>query len=201
MSLEHLQRELDTNRAWRKLELSHARSLAENYRESAELAYLCRAWTMMIYAHCDQFIKIICKEYLKFLKETPRENYNYTTVWIAFFGKEAFKRAGPERMKLFKAPQESINTILDNISGKEVFSSGNFSYNSLRFFTEWVIQSPFDHTEYRAFCQTLKTKRDCIAHGEALDLRTVEDCLDWHNPAILLLDKLVDATIDVASRH
>lgn len=202
MTIEDLQRQLDTIRAWRKIELSYARSIAERHRSAAELPYLCRAWTLMIYAHCDQSLKLICKEYLKYLTTTPRESYNYKTVWLSFFGKEAIRQGGDNRFAICNDDSEYIRKIIiSDISGNHVFGSGNFSYKQLRFFTEWILQSSFDHRAYKAFCDTLKEKRDGIAHGEYAFVRGVEDCIAWHEPAINLLDSLVVCTIDSAISH
>lgn len=202
MNIEDLQRKLDEIRSWRKIELSQARSIAERHSATAEVPYLCRAWTLMIYAHCDQSLKLICKEYLSFLESSPRESYNYKTVWLSFFGKEALRNAGDARFHMCRDDSvEARRKALCNIKGKEIFDSGNFSYMQLRFFTEWVLQSSFDHTHYRAFCTTLKEKRDGIAHGEEVVIQDVSDCIAWHEPAIKLLDDLVDSTIDLAMAH
>jgi hypothetical protein len=197
-----LQAQLDAIRAWRKIELSHARSVAERHKSSAELPYLCRAWTMMIYAHCDQALKMVAKEYLNFLGEVPRPGYDYKTVWLAFYGKEALRNSSDSRFELCRATDEKSSQImLSNVNGKDVFASVNFSYPLLRFYIDWIIQIPFNHVEYKGFCATLKEKRDGIAHGEEISIRTIEDCLAWHEPAVSLLDGLVDATIDAALKH
>lgn len=202
MTIEELQNNLDIIRAWRKIELSHARGLAERYRASAELSYLCRAWTLMIYAHCDQSLKLICKEYLSYLASNPRGDYNYKTVWLSFFGKEAIQKGSDARFSMCREDNEEVRArLLDNISSNTVFDSGNFSYQQLRFFTEWILQSSFDYETYRGFCSTLKEKRDGIAHGEEVVIRDVADCIAWHDPAIALLDSLVDSTIDEAIKH
>ncbi|RWR09694.1 MAE_28990/MAE_18760 family HEPN-like nuclease [Paenirhodobacter populi] len=202
MTIEELQRQLDIIRAWRKIELSNARSIAERHQASAEIPYLCRAWTLMIYAHCDQALKLIAKAYLEFLSCNPRQNYDYKNVWLSFFGKEAMRKGGDERFSMCRNDSDEIRRrIISNINGREVFDSGSFSYTQLRFFTEWILQSSFDHTLYRGFCTTLKEKRDGIAHGENIIIENVSDCLAWHDPAINLLDDLVDSTINEATRH
>ncbi|MDP9758335.1 MULTISPECIES: MAE_28990/MAE_18760 family HEPN-like nuclease [Agrobacterium] len=203
MEVEQLQTRLDEIRAWRKLELSHARSLAERHRGSAEFPYLCRVWTMMIYAHCDQAVKLISKEYLSFLKATPRQSYDYKTVWLAFFGKEALREVADHRYLLCRTNDRNSNDVmLNNITaGKEVFDSKNFSFPLLRFFTEWIIQADFDYERFRGFCFTLKNERDKIAHGEMAVIEDVERCLAWHDPAIELLDAITDAAINAALEH
>ncbi|SIS63411.1 hypothetical protein SAMN05878426_102763 [Phaeovulum vinaykumarii] len=63
------------------------------------------------------------------------------------------------------------------------------------------MQSKFDHRSFKAFCGTLKEKRDGIAHGEEVLIQNVSDCIAWHDPAVELLDALVDTTMDVAVSH
>ncbi|WP_319412000.1 MAE_28990/MAE_18760 family HEPN-like nuclease [uncultured Cohaesibacter sp.] len=202
MDIGDFQRRLDEIRAWRKLELSNARMLAENHESGNEVSYLCRAWTMMIYAHCDQSLKLIAKEYLSFLKEHPRSDYDYNTVWLCFFGKEAIRHISDNRYGLVGSETvEAKDRFISNIGGREVFDSANFSYKLLRFFTDWILQVSFDCGNYKAFCKTLKEKRDAIAHGEEIRIQRVEDCISWHDPAISMIDSLADASIDAALRH
>ncbi len=202
MGPQDLQASLDEARSWRKLELSHARALAEARQGYGEEGYLCRAWTMMIYAHCDQALKLVARAYLKFLQANPRQDYDYHTVWLAFFGKEAIRHNSANRFSLCRASDvESISKKITGISGDEIFASKNFSYPSLRFFCEWVIQCRLDHAKYSGFCTTLKERRDAIAHGEVVFVKDVSDCLAWHDPAIALLDDLADFTLDTALKH
>lgn len=203
MKVEQLQANLDNIRAWRKLELSHARGLAERHHATAEFSYLCRVWTMMIYAHCDQSLKLISKEYLRFLRGTPRHSYDYKTVWLAFFGKEAMREFADARFELCRANnQESHGILLDNlVAAKDVFDTKSFSFPLLRFYTEWVIQTDFNYEQYKVFCGTLKTARDKIAHGEDAQVEDIERCLGWHEPAIELLDAITDAAINAALHH
>jgi hypothetical protein len=90
---------------------------------------------------------------------------------------------------------------LKDISGDAIFSSGNFKYSRLRFFIDWIVQVDFDHAKYKGFCDTLKEKRDRIAHGEHFYLRDVDDCLSWHAPAISLIDELCESILDIAQNH
>lgn len=193
---------IDSFRSWRKLELSSARSLAEQYRGRVEEGYLCRSWVMMIYAHCDQALKEISKEYLSFLADHPRDDYDYRTPWMIYFGKEAAHHVSVRRYTLCSdASPQTKAAQLSGIKGDEVFKSGNFKYSRLRFFMEWIVQARFDHQKYKGFCDTLKEKRDMIAHGELYYIKGVDDCLSWHLPAINLIDELCEVTMSVAETH
>jgi hypothetical protein len=97
MDIVTLQSRVDSFRAWRKLELSSARSLAEQYRGRSEEPYLCRSWVMMIYAHCDQALKEISQEYLAFLQVYPRSDYDYRVPWMIYFGKDSANHVSEKR--------------------------------------------------------------------------------------------------------
>ncbi|MCB4767414.1 hypothetical protein LGR54_02250 [Ancylobacter sp. Lp-2] len=202
MDLLEFQSSLDQSRAWRKLELSSARSLAENYSGRSEEAYLCRAWTMIIYAHCDQLIKELSKNYLLYLSSNPRQNYDYQMAWFAFYGKESVQHNSDKRYLLCKdASEASKSTRIKELSHKEVIDGGNFKYGRLRFMSEWVLQIDLDHVKYKLFYHSLKTKRDQIAHGENITVDYISDCLAWHEKSIELIDEISDKTLDFASSH
>lgn len=76
MDTTKLQQALDDSLSWRKQELQQAKFLAEEASNTTR-AYLCRAWTLVMYAHCDRFIKEASKLYLSHLKEFPKESYDY----------------------------------------------------------------------------------------------------------------------------
>lgn len=201
MSSEELQRVLDEDRSWRKQELTHARGLAESHRERPEEPYLCRSWTLMIYAHCDQYVKLATRAYLRHIELFPRSSYNARPLWLAFRGKVAMLEGSDESYRTCRDP--SLLTLSDALgiaSSKEAIDQANFKYKQLRFLVDWVLQIDFKHQEYKGFCTTLKTKRDQIAHGERVYVKTVEDCLPWHDPAIRLIDELTESIVETIGK-
>ncbi len=66
------------------------------------------------------------------------------------------------------------------------------NYKQLRLLCDWVLQINYEHGEHSVFCDTIKRKRDKIAHGEKIypDLR---DCEDLHGKTIEFLEALTDA--------
>lgn len=88
--------------------------------------------------------------------------------------------------------------LLAAISDDSVIESGNFNYKRLRFLTAFVLQIDFDFIEYKAFCGTLKTRRDEIAHGEQSVVREVSDCISWHDPTLRLMDGLADGVLSAS---
>ena len=200
MNATNLEHFLSHSLTWRKNELQQARFLAEESNENSR-QYLCRAWTLVMYAHCDQYIKEISKLYLHFLKDNPRESYDYWSIWQAFRAKELMLN-GSDGLTFNSALKPRDNeklALIEAISHKTVLDSGNFKYERLRFITNFVLQIDFNCVEYKGFCTTLKIKRDQIAHGEQSYIADVGDCIAWHRPTLSLLDDLTSAVLEVAA--
>jgi hypothetical protein len=200
MDLEELQSALSESLSWRKLELQQARYLAENAAE-IDLPYLCRAWTLVMYAHCDQYTKETSRLYLEFLRSNPRDSYDYWSIWQAFRAKQLMLEGsdGPSYESALRPRENDKSKLIDTIVHKTVIDSGNFSYRRFRFIMNFVLQVDFDCVVYKGFCSTLKTKRDEIAHGERSFVAEVSDCVAWHEPTLSLLDSVRDSVLNKAS--
>ncbi len=200
MTLEELQSDLSASLAWRKLELQQARDLAEGASENST-PYLCRAWTLVMYAHCDQYLKEVSRLYLCFLRDNPRQSYDYISIWQAFRSKEIMLKANDgERYQNARRPTKiSTADLIDVIAHESVIDSGSFSYKRLRFIVDFVLQVDLDCINYKAFCTTLKIKRDEIAHGEKSFIQDVSDCIAWHEPTLQLLDQFRDSVLSTAA--
>lgn len=154
-----------------------------------------------MYAHCDQYIKEVSKLYLGFLRENPRDSYDYWSIWQAFRAKELMLNGsdGPTFESALRPRDNDKSALIEAITHKTVLESGNFKYERLRFITNFVLQIDFDCVEYKGFCTTLKIKRDQIAHGEESYIADVGDCIAWHSPTLSLLDALTNAVLEVAA--
>lgn len=201
MDILDLEGELSESLSWRKHELQQAKFLAEQAGDS-DRPYLCRAWTLVMYAHCDQFLKEASRSYLRYLQHHPRAGYDYWSIWRAFRAKEIMLSAadGANFEQVTIPDQIDKSKLIASIADDSVIESGNFNYKRLRFVTTFVLQIDFDFVEYKAFCGTLKTRRDEIAHGEQSIVREVSDCTAWHYPTVRLMDGLVDGVLN-ASRN
>jgi hypothetical protein len=199
MGLDDLQDALSESLSWRKLELQQARYLAENAKER-DLPYLCRAWILVLYAHCDQYTKETSRIYLDYLRSNPRK-YDYWYIWQAFRAKQLMLEGsdGVSFESALRPKNNDKQMLIDAISHKTVIDSGNFSYQRFRFLMNFVLQVKFDCASYKGFCTTLKTKRDEIAHGERSYVSEVSDCIAWHDPTLLLLDSVFDSVLKTAS--
>ena len=201
MNFEELQSNVSEALSWRKIELQQARYLAENAAE-IDLPYLCRAWTLIMYAHCDQYTKEVCRLYLEYLRDNPRDSYDYWSIWLAFRAKQLMLDAsdGASFESVLNPRESDKSELIDCILHKSVIDSGNFSYKRFRFIMKFVLQVDFDCVAYNGFCLTLKTKRDEIAHGESSFVAEVSDCITWHVPTLALLDGVHDTVLNTASR-
>jgi len=189
---------LDALSAWRKVELSQAHFLAENSKNKDAERYLCRAWVLMMYAHCDNFLKESARTYLDYLRSnmgsTP--NYKNELIWLVMRGEKNLDASENKYKSLDDYLNSNGELFFDDHMIKEVLKKGSFNYKTLRYFCDWVMQLKYNHSEFRDFCEKLKRKRDCIAHGEESYVDSTEDCLPWHEKTILFMDSLKDALIE-----
>lgn len=200
MNAAELEQSLSNSLSWRKNELQQARFLAEESNDNSR-QYLCRAWTLVMYAHCDQYIKEASKLYLAYLRDNPRESYDYWSIWQAFRAKELMLNGsdGPTFESALRPRDNEKADLIEAIAHKTVLDSGNFKYERLRFITNFVLQIDFDCADYKGFCTTLKIKRDQIAHGEQSYIADVGDCVAWHGPTLSLLDDLTNSVLQVSA--
>lgn len=154
-----------------------------------------------MYAHCDQYIKELSKSYLDYLKDNPRDSYDYWGIWQAFRAKELMLNASDGLVfdSVLRPRDNDKSQLIEAIAHKTVLESGSFKYERLRFTTNLVLQINFECVEYKGFCTTLKIKRDEIAHGEQSYINDVGDCIAWHGPTLSLLDDLTNAVLEIAA--
>jgi len=200
MDILELQVKLDELSAWRKRELFQAKSLAESAENEEALKYLCRAWVLIMYAHCDNFLKEASKQYIEFVKSNSSLNYKPELMWLVMKGKDALTEGSDENYKSLKAYRgESENLFFEVILSPQVFDKRSFKYKSLRFFCDWILQIDFNHQELSGFCNALEKKRNSIAHGEESYIDKIEDCLPWHNNTVNFIDSLKKSLLDNAA--
>jgi MAE_28990/MAE_18760-like HEPN len=194
VNILELQQHLDELSAWRKDELSLARSLAEQATDGAARRYLCRAWTLIMYAHCDNFLKMATECYVEYIKDNIPMNYRIDSMWLIFKGKEHVKQASRKYVSPFH-PTENFETYFSTIKSDAVFRERSFGYKALRFFCDWVLQIQFAHLEKKWFCESLERKRNAIAHGEEAYIDDIQDCVKWHEDTLKFMDDLKDAIL------
>jgi hypothetical protein len=201
MDILELQHKLDQQAAWRKREIFQAHSLAFNAENEEAKKYLCRAWVLILYAHCDNFLKESSKHYVDFLQSNKPTNYKPELIWLAIKGKDALTDGSIDNYKDFTSfSHHDSYQLLDEKLMKAVFEKSSFKYKFLRFVCDWALQITFDHLSMSAFCRALKETRDSIAHGEERYIDAVADCLPWHEKTIEFIEALKDSLIENASK-
>lgn len=187
---------LDSLSAWRKVELAEARFLAENAKNKKSCDYLCRVWVLIMYAHCDNFLKESSRLYLVYLQHNINvlSNSKKKLIWLLTQGHKIFKEP-----RKFKSMSEVFNDNQTSFFDEKIVDSalrnGSFSYELLTYCCDWILQIDFDHVKFGDFCKILKNKRDCIAHGEEAYVTLPDDCLPWHDKAIEFIDSFKDALV------
>ena len=170
MDILQLQKNLDELAAWRKRELFQANSLAVGAANEEARRYLCRAWVLMLYAHCDNFLKESSKQYICFLKSNHSDSalYKPELIWLAMKGKEALTDGSEETYKIYTSfGKINPQVFFDILPIKEIFDKRSFKYKSLRFVCDWILQIDFNHQELSGFCNAIKEKRDSLIKNAA----------------------------------
>jgi hypothetical protein len=195
-----LQKKLDDLSAWKKKELSQAYFLAENAKNDEEKKYLCRAWVLIMYAHCDNFLKESSKLYLMYARINQIANYRPELVWLVMKGKENITDGAKDKYQsLICYESQNKWALFDEALLVSTLNSRSFKYKSLRFLCDWILQVSFEHDEMSDFCDKLEKKRNEIAHGEEAYIDDVADCLLWHTKTMKFFDDLKDSLISHAA--
>lgn len=199
MDILVFQSELDALTSWRKRELIQAHFLAENAQNDEARQYLCRAWVLMMYAHCDNFLKEATKLYLKFSQTAEHSSCKAELIWLTMRAKEIVTDASTENYKSLRAFSAADGwSLIDDGLMREIFNKHSFKFKFLRFICDWVLQVDYGYIVFRDFCDHLKKKRNSIAHGEGSYVDDISDCLHWHEMTITFIDTLKDAIINSA---
>jgi hypothetical protein len=199
MTIAELQEILDRLSSWRKKELFEAQFQAENAKNKQASMYLCRAWVLVMYAHCDNFLKEASKNYLLFSKDNKLSFCQPHYLWLALKGKNNLTEGANDKYWSFNE-FSFMNQweMMDDKLISEIFDKRSFNYKSLRFVCDWVTQVDFNHSDLIDFCDKMKKKRDAIAHGEEAFVNDIEDCKHWHFNTIKFISSFKNALLDAA---
>jgi hypothetical protein len=129
MDILELQQKLDQQAAWRKREIFQAHSLAFNAENEEAKKYLCRAWVLILYAHCDNFLKESSKHYVDFLKSNKTPYYKPELIWLALKGKNALTGRSKGNYKDYTSlSRGDAYQLLDDELMKDIFQKSSFKY-------------------------------------------------------------------------
>lgn len=197
MKIVELQRSLDDNTSWRKKELLQAQFLTENAHTDEAQRYLCRAWVLMMYAHCDNFLKEATRSFLEYIKVNAHDEYNTKVIWLIMRAKDNVTEGSVENYWSLVEYMACNNDILiEDKLLRDILEKRSFQYKYLRFICDWVLQINYDHASMLDFCNRLKKKRDCIAHGEDAYIDKIEDCIPWNRQTLEFMDGIKGALLD-----
>lgn len=192
MNLEELQMSLDSKLSWRRQELTLAYSLALNESDIHKGKYLCRSWVVIMYAHCDQYLKESALDYIDFLRHS--NNFEHENILnLIFLTSKEFIDTSPENHYTYQSlfTFQSRNPL--NI--REIFFKKNsINYKNLRFICDWLLLIDFTHTVFEAFLENLVKNRNKIAHGEEKYL-DISNCKELHDKTIMFLNDFTDSLI------
>lgn len=132
MDTLQLSNQLDSLSAWRKRELIQAYFLTENAHNDESRRYLCRAWVLMMYAHCDNFLKESAKLYIAYCKANSTANCKLELIWLALRGKENITFGSAEEYRSFDNYSATDRwALINNALMNEIFKKRSFQYKSL----------------------------------------------------------------------
>jgi RiboL-PSP-HEPN len=187
-------RQLDELVSWRKHELAQAKELTQVAQNEDAERYLSRAWLVMLYAHCDQFLKDVVRLYVKYLCHARLPHYRPEFLLVAF-NESVTAYGGYISLQQYLAADAYNN--LPHIANAAV-NKKSFEYFQLRFLCDWVLQINDLHSDYEIFCGDIKRQRDKIAHGEQT-YHDFSQCDRLHRKTIQFLDGMTDALMDQSS--
>jgi hypothetical protein len=187
MDIETLADKLYELSSWRTQEISYALRLADvtlpdtgedkisyDEEESSEVNYLRRSLIVILYAHCDGFLKEATRCYLEYIKHNEPKWHATNIAWIAI--KSWQEPAILKEFEIGKLLKKTSTDYIDDIftttdrktgavtsRGTFEFLKKNFSDDFLRKVYSFILQIPSEHA---ALAKSLKLIRDQIAHGE-----------------------------------
>jgi hypothetical protein len=192
MNLETLQSSLDDKLSWRKRELTLAYSLALSESNTDNGKYLCRSWVVIMYAHCDQYLKESALDYIDFLRNSDNFNHENIINLIFLKGKD-FIQASPKNHYTYQSLYTFQSKPPLDIH-KNFFEKNSINYKNLRFICNWLLLIDFTHDVFETFLLTLVKHRNEIAHGEEKYL-DISECKYLHDNTIFFLNDFTDSLI------
>jgi hypothetical protein len=190
---------LSEDLAWRKIELSEIKGLIERREfELQKNKVLTRSGIAILYAHWEGYIKCAATAYLEFVSMQRNLRYcDLTDNFIAIAMKSRLDEAASTKQATIH--NEVIKFLLENmeerikIPKEGVITTGsNLSSDVLR---QILALLGIDDRPYQMkqvlIDEKLLAKRNCIAHGEFLDV-DVDSYRELHREVIDMMDLFRD---------
>jgi hypothetical protein len=190
---------LSEDLAWRKIELSAIKGLIERREfELQKNKVLTRSGIAILYAHWEGYIKYAATSYLEFVSMQRNLRYcDLTDNFIAIAMKSRLDEAASTKQATIH--NEVIKFLIDSmeerikIPKEGVITTGsNLSSDVLR---QILALLGIDYQQYEMkqvlIDEKLLAKRNCIAHGEFLDV-DVDSYRELHREVIDMMDLFRD---------
>jgi len=201
-TLEHLQRILDDELAWRKKELAVIKSLV-TARSSKEIINChIRSGITLTYAHWEGFIKAAGNAYLTYIASQRLTYSDLTNNFVAVAAKRLLSEAGLSNKVTVYA--QVTDFFLSGLTDRcnlpvEIETKSNLSSEVLR---EIIYTLGLDYREYeteaKLIDEILLKNRNEVAHGKYL-LIDVDQFVEIHKTIISLLDLFSNQISNAAS--
>lgn len=195
MNMIELQKSIDEQTGWRKRELLEAEYSVSNAMNKRQKRYLCRSWTLFLYAHVDNFVSESVRIIQRYEKANGVIGGHSEYIWLISRGLDIATDA--KHSNYIKPCDVSSNAEigLNEMISAKIIGQRSLSFKSLRFFCDWVLRIDFDYGSYEAFCITLKQRRDQIAHGEEVYVDLEEDCKPWQRKCFDFFDEFSESLL------
>lgn len=202
-----LQDSLDAERVWRLKELSTLRKrLMPNNNQvgfagEEELALL-RPCIAMVYAHWEGFVKAACGYYLEYVAMQRVSHKDLLTPFLALAARRYAGERGVTGAAADRLIMDFYRTQADS-RGYIPYKNGVDTKSNLRFevFQEIFESLGLSWRQYelkkKLIDLKLVTKRNAIAHGRYVDLKT-KDVLELFDDMIAIMDEIKEQLLDAA---
>ena len=190
---------LSTDLAWRKIELSAIKGLIERREfELQKNKVLTRSGIAILYAHWEGYIKCAATAYLEFVSMQRNLRYcDLTDNFIAIAMKSRLDEAASTKQatihnEVIKFLIESMEERIKLPKEGVITTGSNLSSDVLR---QILALLGIDYRPYKTkqvlIDEKLLAKRNCIAHGEFLDV-DVDSYRELHKEVINMMDLFRD---------
>ncbi|WP_095081751.1 MAE_28990/MAE_18760 family HEPN-like nuclease [Mesorhizobium sophorae] len=177
-TLTHLQEALDSEMAWRIREISTFRLASK--REGAEQQALIRAGVAMVYAHWEGFIKAASEHYLNFVNHQGHRYRELKTCFVVFGLKNRLALLADSRKS--KSSIEALEFVFSEMEkpakmalGSAINTESNLTSSVFSNIAQSIdIAIDQYETKFKLIDESLVNRRNSIAHGEYLDLKSAQ---------------------------
>lgn len=177
-TLTQLQEALDSEMAWRIREISTFRLASK--KEGVEQQAFIRAGVAMVYAHWEGFIKAASESYLNFVNNQGHKYQDLKTCFVVFGLKSKLSLLSDGKKS--KSNIEALEFIFSEMEkpakmtlGSAINTESNLTSSVFSNIAQSIdIAIDQYETKFKLIDESLVNRRNSIAHGEYLDLKSAQ---------------------------